>query len=145
ILFRRGDEFDTTKALYINQPHVLVGAYGDAAKAKPIIKWVGTRSSGTIIPIMYPAVNITVQDLTIDTAFNADTNGSGVPFGIQPSANDTTVRRCTFLNVGYGVNANTNLRGLLVQDSSAPDRKALRGYFLWMTGTDFVVLGDTVA
>jgi len=50
----------------------------------------------------------------------------------------------TFLNVGYGINANAKPTGLMVQDCDAPTDYGLRSYLIWAQGTDIVVLGNKV-
>jgi hypothetical protein len=54
------------------------------------------------------------------------------------------VRDCTFLNVGYAVNANGWPEGVLVQDNDVPSLTGLRTYFAWVQGSDHVYLGNKV-
>ena len=81
----------------------------------------------------------------IDSRFKGpDANRTKMPHAIKPEGNLNTIRNITFLNVGYGINANSEPTGLMVQDNDAPTDYGLRGYLLWAQGKDIVVLGNKV-
>ena len=143
ILFQRGATFDMSTGLSIINSNVLLGAYGSGAD--PILLYNGPRNGSRMIGIVYPAVDVVVQDLVFDSIFNSDYSGDGVPYAVVTGNLNNTILRCTFYNVCDAVNAGTSGDGVLVQDCSSPSTTALRGYFLYMTGSDIVAMGNYVA
>jgi len=55
------------------------------------------------------------------------------------------VRDNTFLNIDDAVNGSIKPTGVIVQDNTAPLLTGLRGYFTWVDGTDWTIIGNTVA
>jgi hypothetical protein len=55
------------------------------------------------------------------------------------------VRGCTFLNVDDAVDGEMKPTGVIVMDNTAPLLTGLRSYFTWVDGTDWSILGNTVA
>jgi PKD repeat protein len=144
ILFRSGDVFDMTQSLNLGSHHdVTVGAYGTGAN--PELYWTGARDGGAMVQTQAGAYNVVIRGLTFDTIFNQDMLQDATPMAIVPAGTNIAIVGNTFLNVDYAVNANTSPTGLLVQDNAAPSEYGLRGYFVWIQGSDIVIIGNTVA
>src|SRR5439155_198547 len=76
---------------------------------------------------------VMIQDLAFDTPFLPKGNEAdkiGIT-AIYPRGVNITIRGCEFLNLDDAVNANSDPRGLLVQDNTAPLPTGLRNYFIW--------------
>lgn len=145
IYFRRGDTFDTgTNSLLMGGSNSTVGAYGSGAK--PVLRYSGPRDRTRPIVNTDPSSrNVTIRDLTFDSIYTGtDGDASAMPMAITPYGTSISITGCTFLNVGFAINANTNPNGLLVQDNDAPNVTGIRSYFLWAEGSNFVVLGNKV-
>lgn len=146
LLFRRGDTFMVgDKAFMIYGENVVIGAYGSGDR--PVLKWNGTRDRRRYIfvPDMV-SKNVTIRDLTMTSIYNApDGDQINMVIAVHPYAQNTSVIGCTFLDVGYAVNADTAPTGLLVQDNDAPKETGLRDYFAWIDGRNIVLLGNEVA
>jgi len=67
-----------------------------------------------------------------------------MPFAVFVAGEASTIRNLTFLNVGYGVQTNTQPDGVMVQGCDSPSTSGIRAYLVWGQGTDFVVLGNRV-
>jgi hypothetical protein len=147
ILFQRGDTFDYTSTLSLRFTNVLVGAYGTGAN--PVLRYTGSTTAtgvGAFTLNGTTSANITIQNLTFDSMYPAVNNiANKIPcVGVLGGGVNIAVRNNTFLNVGGAVTSQ-NVRGLLLQDNQAPLATGIRGYFLWLEGSDAVVLGNTVA
>ena len=144
VLLRRGDRFDQSTSLVVGGANVRIAAYGSGAD--PILRWNGAKTQQNMVLIVDAASGAMVEDITFDSIWpgpNADR--TGLPYAIKVDGNDSVVRGSTFLNVSYALQTNGKPTGLLVQDNDAPSAFALRSYFLWGEGSDFVVLGNRVA
>lgn len=140
ILFRRGDTFEVGSTMWLNGSNIVVGAYGIGDR--PTLLWTGPRNTGVFFRSKSTASNITVQDLSLDSIFNKDTNDSGTPLGFQPAGTNFTVRRVEVLNLQFGANLNQRPRGFLFQENEAPLLTGLRKYFVWSEGENIVIIGN---
>jgi len=140
VLFERGGTYNTTGTMNLGYSNVVVGAYGSGSK--PVLKWTGTKSYGTIFATLN-GTDVTVRGLSFDSAITT-LEEEGYNDGIRVGGKNIAVRDCSFLNVGYAVNSNGIPEGVLVQDNDCPNLKGLRTYFAWVQGTDHVYLGNTV-
>jgi hypothetical protein len=143
VLFARGQSFDVNSPMVIADHNVLIGAYGSGNQ--PVLMWTGPRQVSQIINVSNISSDVTIQDLTLDSIYNQDTDQTNMVHGISPAGQNIAIRNSTFLNLGYAINANGGPHGLLVQDNNAPSVTGLRGYFTWFEGSDGVFLGNTVA
>lgn len=140
ILFRRGDTFEVGSTMWLNGSNIVVGAYGIGDR--PTLLWTGARNTGVFFRSESSANNITVQDLSLDSIFNKDTNDSGTPLGFQPAGTNITVRRVEVLNLQFGANLNQRPHGFLFQDNEAPLLTGLRKYLVWSEGENIVIIGN---
>jgi PKD repeat protein len=141
IFLARGQTFDVSGGLTLNQSNEVLGAYGTGAD--PIIKYDGPRNSTAIVTTSGLASNITIENITFDTIYSYDSAETGMGDAVDVFTPDTSVIGCTFLNVENGIYG--SYWGLLAQNDSAPVQSDLRAYFLWLNGTDIVALGNNVA
>jgi len=141
ILFRRGDTFSVSEPIMLSHSGVQLTAYGQGAS--PLLNWTGPCNSGaTMIPCAQTSHDNVIENLTFDTASPANDHVVSI---IGAAGTNLSIRNCTFLNVAYAINANSKPHGLLVQNCSSPLDAGLREYFLWLEGSDAVVLDNTVA
>lgn len=143
IEFHRDQRFQVNQTLMINGNDVYVGAYGSGAN--PVLVRGAGDGSVTIF-LTNSASNVTVQGLTFDSIYPA-VNGVGAEIpvvGVYAQGTNVVVRDCTFLNVEDAIEGNYGLNGVIVQDSSAPLQTGLRGYFCWVDGTNWTIVGNTV-
>ena len=143
VLLRRGDTFGVTTTMGIGNDDVVLGAYGSGAG--PIVRYEGARKLCMMIAVDKAATNVTIRDLTFTSIYDKDTNSDGMPHAILNGGTLVTIRDNTFLHVGYGINNNANPTGAYVVDNQAPLANGVRSYFCWTQGTDFVIVGNTVA
>jgi PKD repeat protein len=145
ILFHRGQTFPTTVPFLTPYSNVLVGAYGSGDK--PLILQTQRMDHSVLFAQQPNSVGITIRDVAIDLQGEANDiyNQNGEPDGVRPRGTDIVVSNITFKHAQYAVNANSAVVGLTVTDCDSPDPKGLQGYFLWLQGTDTVVLNNTVA
>ncbi len=143
ILFRRNDTFTTSTAMVLTGRHnVVVGAYGSGNN--PVIRYNGGLIDGAaIFGTGSGSDGITIQDLTLDSIYTSTNTYQGMPVGVGIGGINTTVRNVQFLNLSDGVNTNRQPKGVLVEDSSAPN--GVRGYFAWVQGSDQAYIGNSCA
>lgn len=144
ILLRRGDTFLQSSQVEIRRSGITIGSYGSGT-ATPTLMWNGPRQRNIMLWANPETSNVTIRGLTFDSIYNGDTEQSGMPTAIQAGGSSLTVRDNVFLNIGYCVNANSNPRGLLVQDNKAPSPVGVRDYLVWCQGSDLVIIGNEVA
>jgi hypothetical protein len=148
VLFARNEAFDlSTAGLTLGYDNLLIGAYGTGAD--PVLRYTGSTTSsdmGLLTLNASRSSNITIQNLTFDSIYPAAGDiANKLPFvSVLGGGVNIAVRNCTFLNVGGAVTSQ-NVHGLLLQDNQAPLATGVRSYFLWLEGSDAVVLGNTVA
>jgi len=142
--FRRGQTFQVNQTLSLSGHDMYVGAYDDGAN--PIL--MRNAGDGPMTLFVTPAAsNATIQDLTFDSP-NPAINGVGTELsvsGVWAASTNVVVRGCTFLNLETAVDGEAQPHGIILQDNSAPLLTGLRGYFAWVDGTDWSILGNTVA
>ena len=138
ILFERGATYTTSSSMGLGHDNVVVGAYGSGAD--PVIKYTNGADYGTIFSTL-GAMDVLVHDITFDST-NTSTGDQGYNDAVRIGGQNVTVRDCTFLNVGYGVNTNGFPDGVLVQDNVAPNANSIRAYLAWVQGSDHVYLGN---
>ena len=68
-----------------------------------------------------------------------------MPDAMAAGGTNITAYGCTILNIGYGMNTNQKPTGVLMQECDSPDVEGLRSYLIYCQGSDFVVIGNTVA
>lgn len=142
--FRRGQTFHVNQTLMLNGHDIFVGAYGDGAD--PVL--MRDAGDGPVTLFISPAAyNTTIQDLTVDSP-NPAINGVGNELsvaGVWAGSTNVVVRGCTFLNLEDDVDGEAQPHGIIVQDNTSPLMTGLRGYFCWVDGSDWSILGNTVA
>lgn len=138
IYFRRGDTFNMTGSLTINQSNVLIGEYGNGAK--PVLLWPSSPDAGgaAIIQINHPANNVMVQNLTLDSAGAASMY---TVRGVNVAGNKITFRGCHFDDVSDAFNAEHDVFGWMTMDNTTDE---IGGYYAWAEGNDHVHVGVTV-
>jgi len=142
ILLARGDRFDLSSTLSISRDNVILGAFG--VGDKPEIRWTGTRDRKTMVYTTGASDNVVIRDITFNSIYSNDTGQSGMPTAVMPQGRNTVVMGCEFLHVGVAVNANTNPVGLTVMNNTAPLAMGLRDYFVWVQGSNIVIVGNDV-
>ena len=152
ILLRCGDIFDVADKIDIKHNNVLIGSYAlsstattSPADSNPVIRFVGELKYVPIFQTTKEISDLTIQDVTFDSKFTHNTEKTGMPDCLRPGGENTTVRNCVFLNVGYGINCNEYPHGVMAIDNSCPLVTGLRSYFAWIQGSDQVYLGNYVS
>lgn len=143
VLLKRGQTFTLTQTFKMHFVNVQLGAYGSGDR--PVIK--GYTGSTAVMISLSPTLsqNVTIEDVTFDTASAPATGTDNMPQAIMFRGSGILVRGCKFLNVGSALNSDDNPKGVMVQDNEVPTTSGLRGYFVWMRGTDLVIVGNNVA
>jgi PKD repeat protein len=142
VLFERGQTFNMPYYLYVEGSNESFGAYGSGAA--PVL--MKTPGDPGIFYMTASANQIVIENLTFDspnvaTVYNAP---EMTATAIYPNGTNITVRNNTFLNLEDAMDCYQGPNGLLVENNSAPSITGLRGYFMWMNGSNGVVLGNTV-
>jgi PKD repeat protein len=146
VLLKAGDIFQVTGAQNINYTNVLVGRYGNASDADPIVN----HSHGTAAGTFYVSGNsngVTIENLTIQSPYGVTSNGQAPKvsiIGVYVGGKNIVVRGCQFINIDDAINENGNPTGVLIQDNSSPTTTSLRGYFVWGQGSQSVIVGNTI-
>ena len=142
--FRRGQTFQVNQTLALNGHDMYVGAYGTGAN--PVL--MRDDGDGPVTLFVTPAAtNAVITGLTFDSPHPA-INGVGDELnscGVWAQSTNVVVRGCTFLNLEDAVDGEAQPHGIIVQDNVAPLVTGLRGYFCWVDGTDWTIVGNTVA
>src|SRR5205823_1264061 len=84
----------------------------------------------------------TIQNITFDCDQPANDH---VATALFPNGSNFTIRNCKFLNVDSVINANNQPHGLMMENCTAPLEAGMRGYFVWLEGTDACMLGNSAA
>jgi len=143
LLFRRGQTFDVSSSINLGYENVLIDAYGSGNG--PVLRWAVNGDNKVMMSTKSNSRDITIQNVTFDSKYLNGTEEWGMMQAIAANGQNITVRGCTFLNVGYAINANGSPKGLIVMDNNAPLETGVRGYFTWFEGTDGVFVGNSVA
>lgn len=141
ILFRRGETFNLTSGIYVGKANVEIGAYGSGNVS--VLK----RANGSmweLIKLGNTATDVVIRDLAFDTDTPNNLDKTGAANGVSAQGTRITIRDCRFLGVSDAINGNGKPRGLLVQNNVAPEYNSIRSYFVWLEGTDVVVVGNKV-
>ena len=142
VLFRRGDQFNITKAFKLGYEDVRLGAFGDADKPKPLIFNLGPLDSTMMLEAT--GKRTLIEDITFDAPKAKLFDKAGTLDVVVARGAGLVVRRCTILNVNDLVNGNGIPNGVLIQDCDSPLETGLRSYLAWMQGSDWTVLGNRV-
>ena len=145
VLFARGETFNMPYYLYVEGSNESFGAYGSGNA--PVLEKVASPTGDSGIFYMTSSANqIVIENLTFDSPYAAPANWAPdiTATAIFPNGSNITVRNNTFLNLEDAMDCYQGPNGLLVENNSAPLLTGIRGYFVWMNGTNGVVLGNTV-
>ena len=143
VLLHRGQTWNLNQTLSINGTNVTVGATATAAPPTPTL----VRGVGDGFDCFYmtsTSSNIVIQDITFDSIWPAVNNVADKlnASGIEANGTNLVVRGCTFLNITDAVNGEMKPDGVIMLDNSAPLASGLRGYFAWLDGRDWTLLGN---
>ncbi|HSU66182.1 MAG TPA: DUF4082 domain-containing protein [Tepidisphaeraceae bacterium] len=144
VLFDRGETFNFPNSIDVSGSNETFGAYGSGAAP---VMMVVPGPGGGIFSLDPTASQIVIENLTFDSVYTASINNAPdiSATGVFAGGQNVTIRNNTFLNMEDAVDCYRGPTGLLVQNNSAPLITGLRGYFVWMNGSEGVVLGNTVA
>lgn len=144
VLFARGETFNFQGSIDISGNDEVVGAYGNGAA--PVLMKVPGWGYG-VVSVEATATQAVVENLTFDSVYTAPINNAPeiVATGVYAGGSNLTVRNNTFLNVEDAVDCVRGPTGVLIQNNSCPMLTGLRAYFVWMNGSEGVVLGNSVA
>ena len=146
IYFKRGESFDVgTKDLWIYGSNILLSAYGSGEN--PLLRYVGPRDKRRFMIVTNDtAKNVTIENLTFDSIYNApDGDQANMPTSLLLNGLNVAARNNKFLDVGFALNGQGRMNGLLNQDNSAPKITGIRDYFQWFEGKNAVIIGNNVA
>ncbi len=146
IYFKRGESFDvTTRDMWIYGDNILIGAYGSGEN--PLLRFVAARDKRRFMIVTADtAANVTIENLTFDSIYNApDGDQANMPTSLLLNGVNVAVRNNKFLDVGFALNGQTKMNGLLNLDNTAPKITGIRDYFQWFEGKNAVILGNSVA
>ena len=143
IRFRRGDEFDQTASFQIKHSNVVVGAYGMGDRPK--ILWTGDRENEVMFYVGVGTSNVTVENLSIDTVYDQDTNDHGTPMAFKMGGTNFTARGNELLNLQYGFMLNLRPTGVNIVDNTAPSTTGVRKYFAWVEGSQVTIADNYCA
>ena len=142
LLFKAGQTYTMDTSVRLSYNNMLVGSYGQGSM--PRLNW-DTSKGDTVIGLGWTSNSITVQGLSFDTPARAGSTDEFGAFALGAVGQNITFRNNEILNMGYAVQGNGHPTGVLVQDNTSPLATGLRGYFVWGEGSDYVILGNTVA
>ena len=139
--FEDGDTFNMSTGIVVAGNNVLFTDYGSGSA--PVLNWDGEMAYVALIGTRPTSHDVTAEHLIFRTVFGG-TGKTNMPDTFQAAGTNLVVTHDEFENVGYGVNGNGNPTGVIVQKNDVPTNTDLRSYFVWVAGSDFVVLGNTV-
>ena len=142
VLFKRGDNWSLEAGAKLSGKNVVIGAYGTGSR--PVLKYTGEAGYKKIISLSSTSQDVTIRGLAFDMHFS-DLNKFDRPDGIGAAGVNVTIRDNEFINIGYGVTAASNPRGMYMLDNVAPRAEAIRSYFAWCEGSDISIVGNKVA
>jgi hypothetical protein len=142
VLFASGQTYRMEGPINIvADKHVEIGSYGSGAQ--PILLWDGVDTGYNEMIVTQPGTfNVGINNLTFDSIYFV---GDDLPTAVKFTGYDFAVSDCTFLHVTDAVDLSGNPVGTLIQDCQAPDPRALSAYFVWVAGSNTVILGNYVA
>jgi PKD repeat protein len=143
ILLKRGGTYEVSDSLRMTRRNVTVDAYG-TAKAAPVVKKV--RGLGNSLFYISPtASGFTAQNIALDSMWDLNSvyGDRKIPAeAFTVTADNFTVRNCSFDDINTGVQTATGPKAVLVQGNYFS--KNIRAYCIWSQGTDHVYLGNTM-
>lgn len=145
ILLKAGGRYDVTASLHLDHKNILVGRWGSGFD--PVINRIVGGGTSTIRAFTQ-SDGVTFQNLTFDSPYGVTQNQEAPKNKVSAlflGGKNLTVRNCTFLNVDDAINENQNPTGTLIQDNNAPLDTGIRGYFVWASGRNQVIVGNNVA
>lgn len=142
ILFNRGDRWNLDYGAKLTGRNIVIGSYGTGSR--PVLKYTGDAGYKKIIALSSTSQDVTIRGLAFDMRFT-DLEKKERPDAIGAQGTNITIRDNEFINIGYAVNAAGSPRGLMVVDNVAPRDEAIRSYFVWASGSDFSIVGNTIA
>lgn len=145
VLFARGETFNMPYYLYVEGSNEIFSAYGSGA-APVLYKTVSPTGDSGVFYMTTAANQVVIENLTFDSPNAASIYYAPdiVATGIYANGTNLTIRNNTFLNMEDAIDCYQGPNGILVENNSAPLLTGLRGYFVWMNGTNGVVLGNSV-
>lgn len=137
VLFRRGDQFDTSGGLTVTGTNVYFTSYGSGAL--PVLNWTGSSVTFNAILACNSATarDVIFEGLAFDSSYAAS---PAVARGVSTAGQNITVRNCTFRDLSFAMTAEHDAFGLLTQGNTC---QVLGAYYLWGEGADHVHLGNT--
>ena len=145
ILFKAGQSYTVTQTYQIDSSNVLIGSYGSGTD--PVLNRAGGNGLSTFT-LGNDTNGVTIQHLVFNCPWAAVAENAQAPkignSGIYVGGQNNTVRDCTFLNLDDAINENKNPAGTLVEDNNAPLDTGVRGYFVWVQGSEQTIVGNTV-
>ncbi len=143
ILFNGGDTFDVQQSMTIYHNNVIIGSYGSG---KATLKYSGDLNYTNLIYLGGQGHGEdTVENLTFDSIYSTATIKDGMPQGVGAAGTGDAVLNSQFLNVGYGINAQSEPSGFLIEGNTAPLRSGVREYFAWVQGNNVSIIGNNVS
>ena len=143
VLLRAGETYEVRGSMVLSGDNVEIASYGTGSK--PRLRWVGNGDRNSILRSNPTASHLTIRGLTFDSQYDSgDGQAGGLPFALKLEGTSLVARDNTFLNVNYAIQGSGAPVGMLVQDNDAPSITGIRGYFAWIDGQDWVLLGNKV-
>ena len=140
ILFQRNQSHSIDASMVLRHDDIVVGAYGRGES--PTLLWTGEKTIQQTFVRADGVDNVMVRDLTFKVEGAMDPNLSRIPSAVDPRGNGFGFVNNTLLEVGFGVRANGDTNGVLVQNNTSPTLQGLRNYFVWGEGRNITVLGN---
>lgn len=97
---------------------------------------------------VFAGSNSTYQNIAVDWPAGAKPKDASAPRAVGTAfrpGSRVAIIGCMFLNVGDAINLNSQPNGVLVEGCKSPLLDGISGYFMFVQGTNIVVLGNTVA
>jgi PKD repeat protein len=143
ILLKRGETFEVSDSLRVTKRNITVDAFG-TSKTAPVVKKV--KGLGFSLFYISPtATGFAAQNLALDSMWglNSVYGKQKVPAeAFTVTADNVTIRNCSFNNITTGVQTASGPKAVLVQDNYFTPN--IRAYCIWAQGTDHVYLGNTM-
>src|SRR5690606_11156790 len=121
--------------------NVRLAAYGDETLPRPQLTIERPLDSMVVIEPL--GRRMLVEDLAFDATFSTNFDKGQLPDLFHPVGNGgLVVRGCWFGNFNTVVNGNGAPSGVLLMDNELPLETGLRGYFAWIEGANWTILGN---
>jgi hypothetical protein len=145
VLLRRGATYDVSKAFVRPGKRIRISATGDPSLPRPVVRYTGSRNGEPMIACSAETVGLSVEGIAFDSVAGASPQATGHANAINAAGRGIAVRDCAFLNVNNAINGNGRPSGVVVADCESKSVDGLRGYFVWLEGTDWTISGNRVA